>query len=121
MALAFLGAALAKEKSIAGPVTGYVRGAVFLSPVWNLGLALLFLKDFLRPFRLREALALRPRWKMAVLLLTLAAPWGGLFVPLWIWARRRWWPEWERQWRPGNHLSAAFQSVLLSGSGGLPR
>lgn len=101
-------------------LAAHIRTAALLSPVWNLGIALLFLNDFLRPFRLREALALRPRWKMAVLLLTLAAPLGGLFIPLWIWARHRWWPEWEREWRPDARLSASFHpatSVAASGAG----
>jgi hypothetical protein len=67
----------------------------------NAVLGLLFVSWLLRPFGLREALrVLRPRWKIGLLLLTFFAPLGGLAVPFWIYARHRWWPVWERTWRP---------------------
>lgn len=100
-AVCLLGIGLLVEPPDGAGLPARLRTAALLAPVWNLGLALLFLKDFLRPFRLREALQLRPRWRMAVLLLTLAAPLGGLAIPFWIWARQRWWPGWERGWNPG--------------------
>jgi hypothetical protein len=42
-------------------------------------------------------LPLRARFVLAFFLLTLAIPLGGLAVPLWIWARARFWAVWDRE------------------------
>jgi hypothetical protein len=115
-ALCFLAMGLLLEAQNGGNISGVFRLVSLLSPLWNLGLVLLFQKDFLRPFDLRAALHLRPRWRMAVLLLTLAAPLGGLAIPLWIYARHRWWPEWERSWSPSRLTEPPLRSNIPPGA-----
>ena len=71
-----------------------------LTPAWSLGLFLVLGRWLVRPFTFRD-LSRLPRRHRAILAgvaLTAALPLGGLFIPFWIYAHHRLWPEMERAW-----------------------
>lgn len=62
---------------------------------------LMLLPWLLRPFKLRQILSpstpLALRTSLLFFFFTAIAPFGGLAVPLWVVARRRLWPHFERE------------------------
>jgi hypothetical protein len=96
--VALLGAFLATDQLRGEDIAAAVRTAALLSPFGNLALAGLFLKDILHPIEPRQAFRLLPRWSFTLLLLMLAAPLGGLAIPVWTYVRHRLWPRWEQGW-----------------------
>jgi hypothetical protein len=96
------GALLRGGAAMARPVIGLLGWAMALTPLCHLALALGMTGSLVRPARLRQVvsgrLAAGTRTVPALVALTAALPLGGLAIPFWIYARQRWWPEYERRW-----------------------
>lgn len=104
LTIGYLGVQAWRGEAQAAAIMGRLSWVADLSPALALGIGLLGYERLLRPFQVRHLfssrLPLRARLILAFFLITLALPLGGLAVPVWIWARERLWPEWERDLSP---------------------
>jgi hypothetical protein len=100
--MAVVGALVGGDAATARRGISLLGWAMALTPLWHLGLALGMTNALLRPAGAWQAvsgrLAAGTRRIPVVVAVTAALPLGGLAIPFWIYARQRWWPEYERRW-----------------------
>jgi hypothetical protein len=99
------GAVMRSQPELAPPFLHLFKVAVALTPLWSLALFLGLRSWFLHPFELGHLFDRRlpgsTRAVLAAVVLTAAAPLGGIAVPFWIYVHHRLWPRYEKLlWDP---------------------
>jgi len=94
------GAVMRSQPELAPPFLHLFKIAIALTPLWSLALFLGLRGWLLHPFKLGHLFDRRlpggTRSLLAAVVLTAAAPLGGIAVPFWIYVHHRLWPRYEK-------------------------
>ncbi|HEY2291409.1 MAG TPA: hypothetical protein VGM86_11970 [Thermoanaerobaculia bacterium] len=94
------GAVMRSQPELAPPFLHLFNVAIALTPLWSLALFLGLRGWLLHPFKLGHLVDHRlpggARAVLAAVILTAAAPLGGIAVPFWIYVHHRLWPRYEK-------------------------